>query len=100
MLYQRQIIKTADCDRNAFHNEKCFPAKSKLKPLVPINPDLTVYKRKVIKRAKLMLKISLISHISFPLCVSKDIKLNIQQIHFRISSHQSEQSIYFDSNKN
>ena len=67
---------------------------------MPLNPDLTVYKRKVIKRAKLILKISPISHISFLLCASKYIKLNIQQIHFRISSHKSEQSIYFVNNKN
>ena len=53
-----------------------------------LSPNLTVYKRIVIKRTKSRLEMSAISHISFLLCASKYAKLNIQQNHLRISSRK------------
>ena len=50
--------------------------------MVLLNPTLTVYQRKLTKRAKRISEISPISHISFLLCANKYTKPNIQQNHF------------------
>ena len=68
--------------------------------VAPLNPNLAMYKIKVRKSAKCLLEICALSLMSFLVCDSKYTKLNMQKIHLRISSHKSEESIYFASNKN